>query len=68
MTLNRLRRRLHPAWRWPMLAVGLLIIALGYHTLAIAPDTAEVDASRQAFLGMGLVIAGSVVALVSRVL
>ena len=68
MALNRLRRRLHPAWRWSMLGVGLLIIAFGYHTLAIPPATVDIDASRQAFLGMGLVIAGSVLALVSRIL
>lgn len=68
MTLSRLRRRLHPAWRWGVLAVGLLVIAAGYYTLAVPPDTPSGEASDAAFTGISLVIGGSVIALISRFL
>ncbi|MBD8526006.1 hypothetical protein [Pseudomarimonas arenosa] len=68
MSLHPLRRRRHPAWRWSVLATGLLIIAAGYYTLAVSPDVSSAEASDAAFRGIGLVIGGSVVALISRFL
>lgn len=57
-----LRRR----WRRGLLALGLLAIAAGYALLAVPPDVPAATAIDRAFAGMGLVVAGAIVALASR--
>lgn len=57
-----------PALRATLLGCGVLTIAVGYWLLAIATDAEAGTAIDRAFLGMGVVAAGAVVAIASRLL
>ncbi|MFN3843529.1 MAG: hypothetical protein ACK4RW_09760 [Rehaibacterium terrae] len=57
-----LRRR----WRRGLLTLVLLAIAAGYALLAVPPEAPAAVAIDRAFAGMGLVAAGAIVALASR--
>lgn len=65
MVLEHQRRR-RVGLRHGTLALGLLLIAGGYWSLSVDPSVSVDLATRRAFAGMGLVIAGTVMALVSR--
>jgi len=60
------RRREDRRWRLWLGSVGLALILAGYATLMIDPEAVTAEATRRAFAGMGLVIAGAALALFSR--
>ena len=65
MTLAHRRRERF--WvRWLLLGLGLAMIAGGYWSLSVESDVAADEAQRRAFIGMGLVITGAALALISR--
>ncbi len=65
MMLEHQRRR-RVGLRRMSLALGLLLIAAGYWSLSVDPGVTVDVATRRAFVGMGLVIAGTVMSLLSR--
>jgi uncharacterized membrane protein HdeD (DUF308 family) len=52
--------------RKALLFLALLLIGLGFIVLAVPPDTAQAVATNRAFLGVGLLIVGFLLGLLSR--
>lgn len=65
-SLERLERRRRHV-RWIILAIASILIAAGVACLAVSPDTPMESAAARAFLGIGLLVAGFVVGLCSRI-
>lgn len=60
--LERRRRIL----RWMIFAVAILLTGAGYAALAVSPDTPMEEVITRVFWGIGLLVAGFFVAMLSR--
>lgn len=65
-SLEQLERR-RRLWRRILLVFALGLSVSGYAVLAVSPETPMETAISRAFWGIGLLIAGFVVAMLSRV-
>ena len=65
LTYEQLERR-RCILRWIILVIALLLTCAGVTVLAVPPETSMEIAIPRAFLGIGLLVAGFFVALMSR--